>query len=394
VHVAIDAESSCPICLEPPTAARLTQCGHVYCWPCIKRLLAVSGRRFAPCPICTNIITSSIGNLKPAVVHVQDPVRVDGRVEFVLMRREKGSSAVLRASSLSPEQLAAPGAGAGAGAAAARFGGAPLERGHRDALFARLTVAGDAHGISRRERAELSEALELAISSGEAEMVPFLEACLRELDEEDAVAAGAGGAAAASEPALASPGARAPSSPLVASTLSPSAAPWQPQGARRAASKLWVGGECHEVGAPDEEEGDHWGDEEEEEEGGAEESEDGASWRAASGSATGEEAEDASAELLTALADLDASFAQSGASGAPDGARGERRTESAPGAGGAGGAAAPAKIASVDGVYFFYQVHPRGPGSWRMRGRRARARALRACAGGERVRRRCAGGGA
>ena len=36
VHVTCDAAYHCPICLEPPVAARLTKCGHVYCWPCLQ----------------------------------------------------------------------------------------------------------------------------------------------------------------------------------------------------------------------------------------------------------------------------------------------------------------------------------------------------------------------
>ena len=67
---------NCPICLEPPVAARLTQCGHVYCWPCLKRLLHVAAKHYAPCPICTNIVTASRDMLKPAVVHATDPVKV------------------------------------------------------------------------------------------------------------------------------------------------------------------------------------------------------------------------------------------------------------------------------------------------------------------------------
>ena len=76
VHVAEEGCYNCPICLEPPIAARLTQCGHVYCWPCIKRLLHVAAKHYAPCPVCTNIVTGSRGMLKPAMVHVHDPVKV------------------------------------------------------------------------------------------------------------------------------------------------------------------------------------------------------------------------------------------------------------------------------------------------------------------------------
>ncbi|KAG9222420.1 hypothetical protein CCMSSC00406_0002755 [Pleurotus cornucopiae] len=43
---------SCPICLAPPTAPRMTKCGHVYCYPCILHYLNTSDNKWARCPIC------------------------------------------------------------------------------------------------------------------------------------------------------------------------------------------------------------------------------------------------------------------------------------------------------------------------------------------------------
>lgn len=34
--------AACPICLSPPTAPRMTKCGHVYCYPCILQYLATT----------------------------------------------------------------------------------------------------------------------------------------------------------------------------------------------------------------------------------------------------------------------------------------------------------------------------------------------------------------
>lgn len=34
--------AACPICLSPPTAPRMTKCGHVYCFPCILQYLATT----------------------------------------------------------------------------------------------------------------------------------------------------------------------------------------------------------------------------------------------------------------------------------------------------------------------------------------------------------------
>lgn len=44
---------TCPICLSPPTAPRMTKCGHVYCFPCILHYLSMSDKlKWARCPVC------------------------------------------------------------------------------------------------------------------------------------------------------------------------------------------------------------------------------------------------------------------------------------------------------------------------------------------------------
>ncbi|KAJ8503379.1 hypothetical protein ONZ45_g10899 [Pleurotus djamor] len=47
-----EGHTSCPICLEPPTAPRMTKCGHVFCFPCILHYLNTSDNKWARCPIC------------------------------------------------------------------------------------------------------------------------------------------------------------------------------------------------------------------------------------------------------------------------------------------------------------------------------------------------------
>ncbi|KAF8580140.1 hypothetical protein K439DRAFT_330896 [Ramaria rubella] len=44
---------TCPICLSPPTAARMTRCGHVFCFSCILHYLNTSDiEKWIRCPIC------------------------------------------------------------------------------------------------------------------------------------------------------------------------------------------------------------------------------------------------------------------------------------------------------------------------------------------------------
>ncbi|KAJ3575247.1 hypothetical protein NP233_g1231 [Leucocoprinus birnbaumii] len=47
-----DSQTNCPICLSPPTAPRMTKCGHIFCFPCILHYLGTSDNKWARCPIC------------------------------------------------------------------------------------------------------------------------------------------------------------------------------------------------------------------------------------------------------------------------------------------------------------------------------------------------------
>ncbi|KAF7347360.1 RING finger domain protein [Mycena venus] len=47
-----EGHTTCPICLSPPTAPRMTKCGHVFCFPCILHYFNTSENKWARCPIC------------------------------------------------------------------------------------------------------------------------------------------------------------------------------------------------------------------------------------------------------------------------------------------------------------------------------------------------------
>ncbi|PPQ64079.1 hypothetical protein CVT24_008892 [Panaeolus cyanescens] len=50
--------TTCPICLSPPTAPRMTKCGHVFCFPCILHYLSTSENKWARCPICFDSVNA------------------------------------------------------------------------------------------------------------------------------------------------------------------------------------------------------------------------------------------------------------------------------------------------------------------------------------------------
>lgn len=83
-------EPQCPICLYHPVAAKMTRCGHVYCWPCILHYLALSDKKsWRKCPICYEAV--HIGDLKSAVSKPHHHFNCNETVTFQLMFRDKMS---------------------------------------------------------------------------------------------------------------------------------------------------------------------------------------------------------------------------------------------------------------------------------------------------------------
>ncbi|XP_072042940.1 E3 ubiquitin-protein ligase RNF10-like [Amphiura filiformis] len=80
---------SCPICLYPPAAAKITRCGHIYCWPCILHYLALGDKSWRKCPICYEAVHTK--DLKSVVAMETHMYTVGDIITMRLMKREKGS---------------------------------------------------------------------------------------------------------------------------------------------------------------------------------------------------------------------------------------------------------------------------------------------------------------
>ncbi|XP_075754194.1 E3 ubiquitin-protein ligase RNF10 isoform X2 [Pelodiscus sinensis] len=78
---------SCPICLYPPTAAKITRCGHIFCWACILHYLSLSERTWSKCPICYGSIHKK--DLKSVVAMETRQYAIGDTITMQLMRREK-----------------------------------------------------------------------------------------------------------------------------------------------------------------------------------------------------------------------------------------------------------------------------------------------------------------
>lgn len=81
-------ETNCPICLEPPVAAKITKCGHIYCWACMLRYLSMSDDNKVPCPICFEPIY--VNDLRSVVSRSYSNHIVGEEISMKLMFRRKG----------------------------------------------------------------------------------------------------------------------------------------------------------------------------------------------------------------------------------------------------------------------------------------------------------------
>lgn len=100
INIGSTEEPQCPICLYHPVAAKMTRCGHVYCWPCILHYLALSDKKsWRKCPICYEAV--HIGDLKSAVARPQRNYNCDDIVTLQLMCRSKDSLQVSKVGNVS-----------------------------------------------------------------------------------------------------------------------------------------------------------------------------------------------------------------------------------------------------------------------------------------------------
>lgn len=81
--------ASCPICLYEPVAAKITRCGHIYCWACILHYLALSDKSWRKCPICYESIHKK--DLKSVTFLSTHAYTVGETVTMRLMQRARGS---------------------------------------------------------------------------------------------------------------------------------------------------------------------------------------------------------------------------------------------------------------------------------------------------------------
>lgn len=80
---------SCPICLYPPMAAKITRCGHIYCWTCMLHYQSLSDKSWQKCPICYEAIHKK--DLKSVVAMANHQFMAGEEITMRLMKRSKDS---------------------------------------------------------------------------------------------------------------------------------------------------------------------------------------------------------------------------------------------------------------------------------------------------------------
>lgn len=95
MRVALE-ECQCPICLETPVAARVGDCGHVFCLPCMLHYFSrlKEERKQRSCPVCHNFLT--LGMLRRCVLRPVSPIRPGKCTTFSLLRRYGACCVLLR----------------------------------------------------------------------------------------------------------------------------------------------------------------------------------------------------------------------------------------------------------------------------------------------------------
>ncbi|KAM3939517.1 E3 ubiquitin-protein ligase RNF10 [Leptodactylus fuscus] len=159
---------SCPICLYPPVAAKITRCGHIYCWACILHYLSLSEKDWSRCPICYSSVLKK--DLKSVIATERPLYTVGDTITMQLMRREKGVLVAMPKSKWMKLDE-------------------PIHLGDEEhSLFSKLLLASRDQILSQVISKEKDALLKQYSTDGETSEACFIEAAIQELkDRQDSL---------------------------------------------------------------------------------------------------------------------------------------------------------------------------------------------------------------
>ena len=157
-----------PICLNRPLAAKMTKCGHIFCWPCLLRHIAFCKddpkKKRAYCPICMTYLNSD--DLKSVELRRSTEVAEGATVEMQLMVKDKSFTMGVPYDVWRRQ---------GRERALATL----LPQSNRDyARFSHFSLSSDTQGIALREEDELLLLREQCVADGCADLMPFVEGAI------------------------------------------------------------------------------------------------------------------------------------------------------------------------------------------------------------------------
>lgn len=163
-----------PICLNRPLAAKMTTCGHIFCWPCLLRHISFCKddpkKKHAYCPICMTYLETD--NLKSVELRRSTEVAPGTTIEMQLMVKAKGCSMGFPYDVWRQQQQ--KGATEGAKTAVPQ-----LPRYNQDhARFSHFSLSSNPQNIFLREEDELLLLREQCNADGCLDLIPFVEGAI------------------------------------------------------------------------------------------------------------------------------------------------------------------------------------------------------------------------
>lgn len=162
VTVSSEDMMSCPICLMRPMAARMTKCGHIFCWSCILHYLHLGERKWRRCPVCyESVYAADLRSLRFAKLF---PVEEGLPICMKLMQRPKTSTVV------TPFRFDP----------ITHWRGIPSELESVAYIYSKFLVSdvGRMREHLQHERVELAIQMQLANTCNEVEELPFIDMAL------------------------------------------------------------------------------------------------------------------------------------------------------------------------------------------------------------------------
>jgi len=161
VSLSTPTPPSCPICMDYPTAPKITKCAHIFCWPCILRYLSYEQRGWRRCPLCFDAVQAS--DLKSVTLSTVHQYRPEETMHFVLLHREKGSTVAVRAHRRRGFRT-----------------DEALESTDPDTIYARFSTLSSVLPVLEREEQDLQRCRDASINLNDGNL-PFVNDALRAL---------------------------------------------------------------------------------------------------------------------------------------------------------------------------------------------------------------------